>query len=185
MMGKNIPNAPSPSYPPTPKCTPAMSLMCERMKPGSKLVICWEFCQRADWFLLVFPSHVCTCRAETAMVISSSVNLSLLASLVKIYVSGWREWCNPAGQVVLSMYELWKRIQCALKPTNANLGFYYNYNRIPFLVFEFIFCLWLSIQLYMFWDRVHHPYVCTCSSTCSEIECTIPMSVHAALHVQR
>jgi len=78
-------------YPPTPKCTPAMSLMCERMKPGSKLVICWEFCQRADWFLLVFPSHVCTCRAETAMVTSSSVNLSLLASLVKTYVSGWRE----------------------------------------------------------------------------------------------
>ena len=29
-------------YPPTPKCTPAMSLMCEGMKTGRKLVICWD-----------------------------------------------------------------------------------------------------------------------------------------------
>ena len=29
-------------YPPTPKCTPTMSLMCEGMKTGRKLVISWD-----------------------------------------------------------------------------------------------------------------------------------------------
>ena len=29
-------------YPPTPKYTPAMSLMCEGMKTGRNLVICWD-----------------------------------------------------------------------------------------------------------------------------------------------
>ena len=29
-------------YPPTPKYTPSMSLMCEGMKTGRNLVICWE-----------------------------------------------------------------------------------------------------------------------------------------------
>ena len=56
---------------PPPKCIPVMSLMCERMKTGKKLVICW--------------GHVCTFRAEAALLTSSSMNLNLLDSLVKTW----------------------------------------------------------------------------------------------------
>ena len=45
--------------------------------------------------------------------------------------------------------------------------------------------LCLYMQLYMLRDRVHHLYVSTCSYTRLEIECTIPMSLYAAIHVQR
>ena len=41
-----------------------------------------------------------------------------------------------------------------------------------------IHILSLYMQLYVFRDRVHHTYVSRCSHWCSEIEYTIPMSLH-------
>ena len=81
------------------------------------------FCQRADWFLLVFPSHVCTCRAETAMVTCSPVNLSLLASLVKSRVAryGGIACCTLAKNC-----HLLRRFSSQLLPSSVNGGSFTN-----------------------------------------------------------